>query len=144
MAPSSHWSRASWGSGRNPLHPARTRRRGNAFKWLQSVDNPDLAFVVIDPCEVMADYRFEIDDETVRELESSNAEDYIPMVIVNIPREDPIKMTANLRAPVVVNALNRRGRQIVLKDDLHAFDHRVFPMPVESAQAIAVPTAATA
>ena len=96
------------------------------FKWLQAIDNPDLAFVVIDPNELAASYTFELEDDTIEQLGSSNPDDYIPMVIINIPREDPVKMTANLRGPIVVNSRNRRGKQIVLKDDAYPFDHRIF------------------
>jgi len=100
------------------------------FKWLQSADSPDLAFVVIDPGELVVKYHFELEDDVVEALGSSRQADYIPMVIVNIPREDPIRMTANLRGPVVVNAQSRRGRQIVLKSEEYHFDHRIFSGPV--------------
>ena len=60
-------------------------------------------------------------------LDCEGGDDLIPMVICHIPRDDPGAMTANLRGPIVVNAANRRGRQIILKDETYAFDHRVFP-----------------
>lgn len=99
---------------------------GTPFKWLQAVDNPALAFVVIDPTEIVSDYCFPVEDDVAEQLQSTSPEDYIPMVICNIPRDDPAKMTANLRGPVIVNIKNRNGRQIILKDEVYAFDHRVF------------------
>lgn len=108
---------------------------GTPFKWLQSTENPDLAFVVIDPYEILPDYAFEVDDEHQEKLELNTADDLIPMVILNIPHDNPGAMTANLRAPVIVNASSRQGAQIVLKEDYYAFNYRLFPdMPADEAE----------
>ena len=102
---------------------------GTPFKWLQSADNPDLAFVVMDPGEIVLNYTFQIEQDVVDQLDCQSGEDLIPMVVCNIPHDNPSAMTANLRGPIVVNAANRRGRQIILKDEAYAFDHRVFQEP---------------
>ncbi|NQU42035.1 flagellar assembly protein FliW [bacterium] len=103
---------------------------GTPFKWLQAVDNPDLAFIVMDPNLVVEDYRVEFEEETAEKLgvEKPGA-DLAMMAIVNIPRENPIAMTVNLRAPIVVQVQKRVGWQIVLPDEDYPIRHRLFPDP---------------
>ncbi|MCX7044091.1 MAG: flagellar assembly protein FliW [Candidatus Sumerlaeota bacterium] len=99
---------------------------GTPFKWLQSIENPSLAFVVMDPSEIVPEYSERIGAEAAEQLDAAGTEDLIPMVICTIPHENPARMTANLRAPIVVNALDRAGRQIILNDDVYQFDHCIF------------------
>lgn len=97
------------------------------FKWLQSVENPDLAFVVMDPRLIVVDYQLMIDDETIAKLGDDRFEEIIPMVIVNIPQDNPQNMTANLRGPILIHAETKQGCQIVLSNESYAFDHLIFP-----------------
>lgn len=83
------------------------------FQWLQGVDNTDLAFVVIDPRLVKPDYLVDVDDSEVEILEIKDASKVLVYSIVVIP-EDITKMTANLKAPLLINADNNRGKQVVL------------------------------
>ncbi|MBN1515688.1 flagellar assembly protein FliW [Candidatus Sumerlaeota bacterium] len=103
------------------------------FKWLQSVDEPSLAFVVIDPRLLTESYQLELDAETAELLGSVNPADFIPMVIVKIPRDHPEKMTANLRGPIIVRETSREGCQIVLTDEGYPFDHQIFPDAAQTA-----------
>ncbi|MFC1601830.1 flagellar assembly protein FliW [Candidatus Sumerlaeota bacterium] len=106
------------------------------FKWLQSIDTPDLAFVVVDPRLLKAGYRVALGQENTELLKSPDPDDHIPMVIVKIPQDDPAKMTANLRGPIVVSEKTRKGCQIVLSTEDYAFDHLIFPtVPDEAAAA---------
>lgn len=99
---------------------------GSPFKWLQSLDNPHLAFIVMDPLQVDPDYRFEIDIDTARMIGSENAAECAVMSIVNVPHHAPMKMTANLKAPLVVNVETRVGRQVVLSSNAYAISTPVF------------------
>ncbi len=87
----------------------------SVFFWLQSVDNPGLAFVVMDPEDLLPGYRDKVrallPDPVFREEETS------PMVIVTVPGSDPRKMTANLQGPLVIRYSDRIGRQVVLFDE---------------------------
>jgi len=97
------------------------------FKWLQSVDSRQLAFIVIDPRHILPDYRLEFDEETVAEFGSIVPDAFIPMVIVNVPKDRPIEMTANLKAPIIVHETKRVGRQIILRTQDYSLTHRIFP-----------------
>jgi len=53
------------------------------------------------------------------------------MAIVNIPRENPIAMTINLRAPIIVHLEKRVGWQVILPNEDYPIRHRLFPDPPE-------------
>ncbi len=94
------------------------------FSWLQSVDDPALCFVVMNPFVFKKDYEFDIPQDAVSELEIKAAEDVCVLAILVIP-EDVGKMTANLLAPLVINTRNRKGKQIILDDKRYTTRHLV-------------------
>jgi flagellar assembly factor FliW len=85
------------------------------FKWLQSLDDGNMAFVVISPLTFRPDYTVEVTEEEISLLELVNPDDAVISVIVTIPM-DPKKMSANLKAPLIFNLKNRIGKQIIVKD----------------------------
>jgi flagellar assembly factor FliW len=100
---------------------------GSPFRWLQSLDNPDLAFIVMDPLIIEPRYSYDIDVDTARIIGTAEPGECATMVIVNVPHDFPIKMTANLKAPLVVNVEARLGRQVVLGSQAFAINTPVFP-----------------
>lgn len=96
------------------------------FTFLQSGQNPDLTFVIVDPFAFFHDYEFTIDDATEVELQLS--EECPPHIynIVTIPKKTE-EMTANLLAPVIVNSKKRLAKQIVLEKVAYTTRHRLFP-----------------
>lgn len=84
--------------------------------WLQSVDDGSLAFPVIEPRIINGDYDFKplpIDLKDL-DLESlSGAEIY---AVLTIPK-DTREISANLKAPLVVNCARKIGKQVVLQNN---------------------------
>ena len=95
------------------------------FLWLQCLDNPELAFVVIDPRYLLADYQPGPYPSILQELGAEHPEDLKILVILTIPPEKPKEMTANLMGPVVVNLKTRQGKQLVTEDPRYHHKHRV-------------------
>ena len=85
------------------------------FWWFQSVEDGSVAFVVINSLAVKQDYEPVISDDEVKSLEISSPGDVVLFSVVTI-RSDPFKVTANLRAPIVVNSKKMLAKQIVLVD----------------------------
>jgi flagellar assembly factor FliW len=83
------------------------------FLWLQSVDSPELAFVVTDPAHWCQDFEAVIRREHLAQLDLASVDEARILVIVN-KYDDAL--TANLQGPLVVNINNRRGMQVVLAD----------------------------
>ncbi|MBF0132704.1 MAG: flagellar assembly protein FliW [Magnetococcales bacterium] len=88
----------------------------SSFFWLQSVDEPEIAFIVVNPFDFFADLEFSIQDEDASALGLENSEDVEVFSLVTIPEGRPEEMRTNLAGPVVVNTGNRRGRQILIKE----------------------------
>jgi flagellar assembly factor FliW len=108
-------------------------RPGSPFKWMLSLEEPDLAFAVADPAELVRDYRPPL-TLAARTLEADPA-DVGVFVILTIP-PDPTRMTANLMAPIVVDVRTRRARQLILDegrcDPSYSIFHGTAQMPTES------------
>lgn len=101
-----------------------TQEKETPFLWFQSVDDGSLAFVVIHAFMAMPDYEPIIPDEDVKLLEitSTGPEDIVVLSVVTI-RSDPFKVTANLRAPIVINAKKRLAKQVVLAEGDYPVQH---------------------
>lgn len=86
------------------------------FKWLQSLDNIDIVFVIIDPRIIIPDYTINVTADTLKSLEIDDVKHTLTYVIVVIP-EKIEKMTADMKAPIIINAKNNKAMQIILEDD---------------------------
>lgn len=85
------------------------------FIWLQSVDNEDLAFLMIDPFLISQDYEADIDDDSLKIIGVKSPEDIVLMTIVTLPKNDEA-ISANFLGPIVINQKNNKCVQVVLND----------------------------
>ena len=85
----------------------------NYFFWLQSIEDPNLAFVVTDPTIFFKDYETPVREETAAEIQLSDPNFVQTFVICNKVGE---WLTGNLLGPIVVNAANRVAQQVVLTE----------------------------
>ena len=99
---------------------------GSPFRWLQSADRPELAFVVADPLAFFPDYRIQVKKEELADLDVQAPEDLTILVILSL-RGEPKDMTANLQGPLIVNTRNMTGRQLVLREGKYTTKHNLFP-----------------
>ncbi len=107
------------------------------FKWLQSLDEPALAFVIIDPDLLLADYHIQVPDDALAEVQGSEESDLATAVILTIPSDDPGRMTANLRGPLLMNQRTKLCKQLVLSDEFPT-RHPLFPVTApDSTQCLA-------
>ena len=101
------------------------------FYWLQSVDAPELAFVVTDPSLWVEDYEATIRREQMEELGLERLEDAQVLVIVN--RYDSV-LTANLQGPLVISMNTCQAMQLVLAEKRWTTRHEIVQLG-EGAQA---------
>jgi flagellar assembly factor FliW len=94
------------------------------FEWLQSVGQPDLAFVIVQPQYIRADYTLSLLPEDYRDIEADSSEDIITYAIVVVP-ENPDNMTVNLKGPIVINQDNLLGKQVINQVEEYKVRHRV-------------------
>jgi flagellar assembly factor FliW len=97
------------------------------FQWLQSVDEPHVAFIVTNPVNFGIEYEFTVPEEDTNKLQLSDAQDALVLTIVYIPQGAPQLMTANLAGPIIVNIKNRLGIQLVLSESRFSTKHRLLP-----------------
>jgi flagellar assembly factor FliW len=83
------------------------------FFWLQSLEEPGLAFVVTDPALFVPDFSVPIRPEQMGEMGLAKLEDAQVFVIVN---KVDTQLTGNLQGPLVINTLTRNGEQMVLAE----------------------------
>lgn len=84
------------------------------FMWMQSLDNPELAFVVIQAKRLVPQFEPELPAAALRELGETFGGDLEMLLILSIPTGKPEQMTANLLGPVVINSATRLAKQILL------------------------------
>lgn len=95
------------------------------FCWLQSLHDPLVGFLVIEPGLLVADYEFDISDRDVALLGLSSPSEARVLTILVVP-EDVRAMTANLQAPLVINPRKRLAKQVILTDERFPLRYPVF------------------
>lgn len=94
--------------------------------WLQSLDNPDVAFPVLEPKIFRPDYTVRLSATELRELELENMNQSTVYSILTLPAADMTQMTANLKAPIVLNLKKQIARQVVLQENEYSIKHLMF------------------
>ena len=83
------------------------------ISWLQSLDEPTLALPVIDPLAIVPDYTPMIEDELLKPLGNPADEDLLFLLVMTVP-SDMTKVTANMKAPIIINAEECKGVQLIV------------------------------
>ena len=104
------------------------------FKWLQSVDEPGLAFVLMDPATFHPDYHIEVPADALAEIKEGQSDDLALVVILTIPSDDPGRITANLRGPLLISHSTKLGKQLVLSEEFPT-RHPLFPTAPSTTEA---------
>ncbi len=103
-------------------------RAGEApFAWLQCLQRPDLAFVVISPEAVCGPPALPIAPEIKQELELDDGEQALVLCLV-VVGEQPEQSTVNLLAPLVINPRTGHGIQLILNGDMSLIRVPVFAL----------------
>ena len=105
------------------------------FSFLQSTTEVHLSFLLADPFAFIKDYEFVLEDDIAEELGLSK-ENRPQVFLIASMKEKLADMTVNLLAPVVVNGVNRTGRQVILDKSGYSIRHKLFPegLPIEAAK----------
>ncbi|MDF0666432.1 MAG: flagellar assembly protein FliW [Nitrospira sp.] len=106
------------------------------FKWLQSVEESTLAFVIMDPALFHPGYQVDVPTDAWAEIRAREREDLALVVILTIPSDDPGRITANLRGPLVISHKTKLGKQLVLSEDFPT-RHPLFPVSGPSSSEMA-------
>ena len=96
------------------------------FKWLQSVEDPSLAFPIISVSSLDYDYSIDLADGVIKSLDIKNPESILVMNITSIPQDNPRGTTINLLAPLIFNLDNLTAGQVVLSGSGYDISYPMF------------------
>lgn len=88
-----------------------------SISWLQSMDEPEIAFPVIDPLFVCETYNPSVEEELLKNLGTIKEDNLYVLVTVTVPQNIK-ELAVNLKAPIVINTDTRKASQIIVEDDL--------------------------
>ncbi|NBX92360.1 MAG: flagellar assembly protein FliW [Proteobacteria bacterium] len=91
------------------------RADDSLFMWLQALKKPSVAFPLLEPQILEKTYKVEMLEEDLKVLQLKDLKHAKVFSIITIPT-DPSKMTANLKAPVVINLKNHLAKQVILHE----------------------------
>ena len=86
------------------------------FYSIVSKEDDNIGFISISPFDIKKDYEIDLDDEFIKELDIKDEKDVLVLCIITLGKT--LKdSTANLKAPIIINIKNNRGKQLILQDD---------------------------
>ena len=88
-----------------------------SISWLQSMDEPEIAFPVMDPLFVCETYNPSVEEELLKNLGPIKEDNLYVLVTVTVPQNIK-ELAVNLKAPIVINTDTRKASQIIVEDDL--------------------------
>lgn len=95
------------------------------ISWLQSMDEPLMALPVINPIDIKEEYNPVIEDELMKIIGDPADADVLIFVSMSIP-SDMTKMTANLKAPIIINTVSRKAMQVIVENSEYEIKYNVY------------------
>ncbi len=89
------------------------KKEGPLF-WVQSVDDPAIAFVLTDPTNFYLDYKVIPEESEKNHLQIDSIEECYALSVVTVPPDHNI--TLNLAAPILFSPKNNRAMQVILEN----------------------------
>ncbi len=93
--------------------------------WLQSTEDEKVAFPIIEPKIFKPDYIAKLLPADLNGLDLESLQTAKLYAILTIPA-NVTEMSANLKAPVVINSNKKVGKQIVLQDSKLSVKHEMY------------------
>ena len=101
--------------------------------WLQSTEKGDLAFLLMDPRLVVADYTVDVRPAELNELAVSDVSGLDVYTLVVVP-DDQRQVRTNLKAPILINPSKRLAKQTILERSEYPIQFFLAQAPEEDAQ----------
>jgi len=94
--------------------------------WLQSLKNPKFALPVLEPKIFKKDYLVRLSLSEMREMDLVKLSEAVVFCVLTIPVSDITQMSANLKAPVVINLKNQKSKQVILQENDYVVRYPIF------------------
>jgi len=108
--------------------PLQLSEDDDSMMLFQSTEQPEVAFVLINPCHLDPKYRPEL---TTEELLALNALDSgeLSYYVICVTRDNYLENTVNLKCPLAINPQTRQGLQVILADERYGYRHNLSSFP---------------
>jgi flagellar assembly factor FliW len=103
------------------------KEQESTISWLQSLDEPDLAFPVINPFILDQSYNPTVNDEYLESLGKFEEADLVVLLTVTVP-EKIENITANFKAPIVINAAAAKGCQVIVENQDYKIKQEIYEL----------------
>ncbi len=91
-------------------------KENEKFYMIISKEDSNIGFVSVSPFEIKNDYEIDLSDEFIEELNIKNPEDVLVLCLITLGKTLK-ESTVNLKAPIIINMKNNKGKQLILQDD---------------------------
>ncbi|MGJ0906046.1 flagellar assembly protein FliW [Clostridium sporogenes] len=97
----------------------------DVFSVFHSIEKEDMGIIVTSPFSIEKDYEIQLEEEQIKNLKLQDEKDTLVLNTVTL-NSDINKITANLRAPIVINIKEKIGEQIIINSDKYKVKHPLF------------------
>jgi flagellar assembly factor FliW len=95
--------------------------------YLQSIDDENLHFVVVDPYAILPNYKPKISSDDIAELKIKKADiSDLRYLLIAIIAENIENSVVNLKNPLVINSNNKQAIQAMLENEDYVMRHPLF------------------
>ncbi len=112
--------------------PVMAEEGSDAILYLQSMEDENLSFIIMNPFMLKEDYNPALTREDYEKLGTSSEEElsYYVFCVIGERAQDS---TVNLKCPIVVNNVTRKARQVILESEEYGFRHSLKEFKKEEA-----------
>ena len=94
------------------------------FEWLVSVEDPIVAFPILNPTLFFSDYKPSLSKDDLVLLNIKKEKDVEMFCIVTLGKK-PEDVTLNLKGPILINMKNKMGKQVVITEDYYSLNQQL-------------------
>lgn len=95
------------------------------FSILQSIEDKDIGFIIISPFMINNSYEIKLNEEILKNLKIEKEEEVVLYSLVTLS-EKAENITANLKAPLVINTNSKKGEQYILDKEEYKIKTKIF------------------
>ena len=95
------------------------------FSILHSIEDIEVGLILVSPYSIDENYEINIPENYIKELEIARSEDVLVLTTVTLCSNIE-NMTTNLKAPMIINIVEKLGEQLILDNDKYKIKQPLF------------------
>ncbi len=102
----------------------KTDDKNSPLTIMQSIDNPNINFLVIPPTLIDPNYEIELDSVDINDMGIKSEEEVVVLAILTVMQSEQF-ISANLKSPIIFSLKSKLGKQIIFDDSKYKTKHIV-------------------